>query len=127
MKVLFDSIYTLYQSDDLSNGLSDLYNTQAPPDAVFPYGVFTLVSDVQEFTFTEEGENCLVQFSLFDDESSSVRVCDLFELLKTMLDFVDLTITGYTIISTTREVANLIKVEDVWQYVTTYRIVFEKD
>ena len=127
MKTLFEAIYNEYADSTLADSLTALYNTQAPPDATFPYGVFTLVSDVPDWTFTENFENCLIQFSLFDDSSSSSDICDYFELLKTTFDFHDLVIGGYTIISFTREVANLIKVENVWHYTATYRIVFQKN
>lgn len=128
MKTLFQAIYSEYSGSSLAASLTDLYNTRAPDDAVYPYGVFTLVSNVQDFTFTEKFEDCLVQFSLFSDiKSDSTQVCDLFELLKTVFDFLDLEISGYTTISIVRGIANLIKEKDVWHYAVTYRIVLQTD
>jgi len=127
MKTLFQAVYSEYAGSALASSLTDLYNTQAPSEAVFPYGVFTLVSNVHDFTFTERFENCLLQFSLFDDSSSPSNVCDYFELLKAVFDFLDLEVSGYTTVSLVREAANLITVEDVWQYTVTYRIYLQTD
>jgi len=129
MKTLFQAIYATYEASDLAASLTGLYNTQAPADAVFPYSVYTLVSNVQDFTFTENFEDCLVQFSLFSDVmSDSTQVCDLFELLKTAFDFLlDLGVAGYATISIVREIANLIKEKNVWHYAVTYRILLQED
>jgi len=129
MKTLFQSIYTKYLASDLpAEGMTGLYNTQAPSDAEFPYGIFTLVSAVQDFTFTETFEDCLIQFSLFSDvKSDSTEVCNLFELLKATFDFVDLTVSGYKVVSFVRGIANLLQVEGVWQYTISYRILLQEN
>ena len=129
MNTLFTSIYTAYLASGLPDaGMTGLYNTEAPPGAEFPYGVFTLVSDVPDWTFTEDFENCLIQFNLYSDHRTKpAEVCALFELLKAAFDFVDLTVTGYTSVSLTREMATLLRVDMVWQYTVTYRIYLEKD
>jgi len=129
MKTLFQAIYARYKATALgSSALTDLYQTTAPSKAVFPYGTFDLITDTPDWTFTEDEEDCLVQFSLFSDiKSDSTQVCALFELLKTAFDKFDLVVSGYEIISCERQPANLIKVEGVWQYTVTYRIILQKD
>ena len=50
MQDLFTAIYTHFTEDsDLAGSVSDLYNTEAPQNAVFPYIVFSLVSDTEDF------------------------------------------------------------------------------
>lgn len=129
MNTLFTAIYTAYLASGLpAAGMTDLYNTEAPAGVAFPYGVFTLVSDVPDGTFTEDFENCLVQFNLFSDHRTSpVEICTLFELLKTAFDFVDLTVSGYKSVSLTREMSTLLRIDMVWQYTITYRIYLEQD
>lgn len=127
MTDLFAAIITRYEAVGLSNSLTGLWNTQAPQEAVFPYGVFSLISDVPEWTFTEDFENCLLQFNLFSDKSDPVEICALFELLKTAFDFLDLTISNYETVSLVRENSILTRIEDVWQYNVTYRVVLQKD
>jgi len=127
MKTLFQAIYARYQATALSDSLTDLYFAQAPPKTVFPYGVFSLISDVADWTFTEDFEDCLIQFSLFSSVmSDQTEICTAFELLKAAFDKFDLVVADYRIVSLERGIANLIKQEDVWHYAVTYRIYLEK-
>jgi len=132
MLELFEAIFSHYQSDPLSRHLKGFYHTEAPQEAEFPYGVFSLVSNVQDFTYTEDFENCLVQFNLYSDDSSPRQACELYELLKgdpvegTGFDFLELSIEEYRTVSLMRENAILTRVEGVWQYNVTYRMVLQK-
>lgn len=131
MKELFEAVYAHYLLDPLANSMSGLYNTEAPQEAKFPFGVFLLVSNVQDFTFSENFENCLVQFNLFSSESSPVEISNLYELLKgdtvsgTGFDFLELFLDNYETVSLQREVATLTKVENIWQYNVSYRCVLQ--
>jgi hypothetical protein len=127
MTDLFNAIYTRYQAIGLAGSLTAFYNTKAPETAVYPYGVFNILSVVPDWTFGEEFENCLLQFNLFSKTADATEVCSLFELLKTGFDFHDLAISNYQTVSMTRENAILTQVEDVWQYSVTYRILLQKD
>lgn len=126
MTDLFNALYTRYLAASLSGSLSALHNTIAPEKAVFPYGVFSLISNVPDWTFTENTENCLVQFNLFSDTVDATQICALFELLKTAFDFLDLTIANYETVSMIRENAILTRVENVWQYNVLYRVLLGK-
>jgi len=127
MKDLFESIYTRYQATGLTTLLSAFYNTEAPEDAVFPYGIFSLVSDTPDWTFSENFENCLIQFDLFSKTVNAVEVCSLYEFLKDAFDFQDLFINNHITVSMVRENSNLIRAEDVWQFSITYRVMLQKD
>ena len=104
-----------------------LHNTEAPGEAVFPYGVMALVSNVPDWTFGENFEDCLIQFNLFSENSLCTEIGLTYEALKTAFDFFDLVITGYETVSMVREVANLLKIEGVWQYNVSYRIVVQNN
>lgn len=127
MTDLFVAIYTRYLDTALASSLTALHNTLAPEDAVFPYGVFSLISDVPDWTFSENLENCLVQFNLFSNTVDATEICALFTLLKTAFDFFDLTIANYETVSLTRANSILTRVERVWQYNVTYRILLGKN
>lgn len=127
MTDLFVAIMTRYDAVALSSSLTGLWNTEAPQDAVFPYGVFQLISNVPEWQFEEDFENILLQFNLFSKTSSPVQICALYTLLKTAFDFFDLTIANYETVSLIRENAILTRIENVWQYNVTYRIVMQKN
>ena len=124
---LFNAIYDYYTTTPLASSLENLYNTEAPEDVEFPYGVFTLLSDVSDWTFTEEMENCLIQFNLFSKTVDTEEICTLFDLLITAFDFVDLDIDNYVCISATRENSILTRPEKVWQYNITYRFLLGKE
>lgn len=128
MTDLFIAIMTRYADEEvlLSNSLTNLHNTLAPQDAVFPYSVFSLISDVPDWTFGENLENILLQFNLFSSNSSPVQICALFELLKTAFDFLELSIDNYETIYMVRENAILTRIEKIWQYNVTYRILLGK-
>lgn len=128
MTDLFAAIMVRYAAVPLKDSLTGgLWNTEAPQETAFPYGVFALISDVPDWTFSENLENILLQFNLFSDTSDPVEICALFELLKTAFDFHELTIANYETVSMIRENAILTRVEDVWQYNVTYRIILGKN
>ncbi len=66
----------------------------APEGSVFPYIVFSIISDVPEKTFTEDFEDILIQFSLFSSASSSGEIEDMFAHLKELYDECAMTITA---------------------------------
>jgi len=106
-----------------------LYNTVAPQKATLPYGVFLLVSGVPEWTFTENMENCLIQFSLFDDSTSASNICDAYDALTALYDDCQLTISGYSHLYMQRQSQQLIREEEdpgTWHYIIEYRIMMEK-
>ena len=103
-----------------------LYNTQAPQNAVFPFAVFTEISDVNEYTFTTSFENVLVQFSLFSTEESVSEVRDMFTYCKSLFDWCSLSITGYAFLYMRREGTHLTKDDrPAWQRIIEYRVQFE--
>lgn len=127
MTDLFNAIYNYYLTTSLASSLSALYNTQAPENAIFPYGVMALINNAEDWTFTEEMEDCLVQIDLYSSTEDAVEVCNLFELLKMAFDFHDLSVTNYVTISLTREAANLVREEYIWHYSITYHIILGKE
>jgi len=126
MKVLFEAIYARWLSEG-KLGLTQLYNTEADNDAVFPYGVFTTNITPDDPGFGEEGENCLIMFVLYSKETLSTEVCQAFEAFKAAFDKHDLAVDGYEPISLTREPANMIRIEKVWQYSVTYSLLIQKN
>ncbi len=134
---LYTAIYDHFKADPLFTSavhLTDLYDTEAPADAVFPYGTVAIISDIPDFTFTEDFEDCLVQFNLFSKKTSAEELGILFNLLKgdaevgEGFDYHDLTfIDNFQPVSLVRVNAGRIKVEKVWQYNVLYRCVLQVD
>jgi len=127
MNELFDAIFDKYVADG-KYGLTALYNTEAKGGAVFPYGVFSLINAATELAdFTEDWENCLIQFNLFDDNSLCTNISTAYKALKNALHKFDLVIVDADVISLRKEVANLIRVEGVWRYNISFRIEMNVD
>lgn len=123
---LFMAIYGRYLTTPLANKITDLYNTEAGEDAEYPYGVFSLPSNVPGGTFTENYEDYLIQFVLYSDKTLSTEVVDAFGALKAAYDKHDLVINNAETISLEREPAILNRVEEVWRYAITYRLLIQK-
>ena len=105
-----------------------LYKERAPQNAVLPYVVFHIISDVYECTFTSDFERIRIQFDLFSSENSSSQVEDMYTNLKALFDWATLTITENVHLYMRRELARLSKdpEEDVWRYIIDYEIMMEK-
>lgn len=128
MQTLFKAIYSRFKADtDLYKNVSDMYNAVAPADAKFPYIVFSLVSDVQDFDSHNVLEDVMFQFNIFSKKKSPKEVSDIFEYLKgntitgTGYDFYELLVDNYNTLILKREAATLAQVDEVWQYNITYR------
>jgi len=125
MKTLFEAIYNKFVADG-KYGLTALYNTEAEGEAAYPYGIFSLVNAATELAdFTEDWENCLIQFNLFDDDPKATDISAVCKLLKDAFHKFDLDIDGYETISLVKEVANLIRVGERWLYNISFRIIIQ--
>ena len=132
MQVLFTGLYSKFTG---STGVGSLYAllggrlhpNEAPQGSAYPYGVYYLISDVPEYTFSETIENTLIQFNLFDDDSSATDINTAFTALTTLYDWETISIDGYTSIYMQRELSYLLRESDVWNYMIQYRLVFQKN
>jgi len=129
MKALFDAIndkfkvYNPFYAD--INGR--MYFTQASQKAIFPYCVYSLISDMYEYQFTEEFSNIKIQFSIFDNAESSVNIEKYFEDLKTLYDWCTLSVSGYTSVYMRREQSRLLRDDRAWHRAVDYRCYLEKN
>lgn len=121
---LFDALYARWVA---RMGTPLLYNTEADDEAVFPYGTFTLVGNTPDWTFSEDFEDCFIQFNLFSETTTCEEASDLFEALKSAFDKFDLVVDGHETISLVRGVANLVRVDKKWQYIVNYELNIQKD
>ena len=127
MKELFTGIYTKFSNDgDLSGVVTGMYFTEAPQDAVMPYVVFHKISGVPDHTFTEDMENVIIQFNIFDDHSSSTTVNDIYAKLTALFDWCTLTVAGWNSIYMKRELDNLTRDNDIWNYFAQFRLEIQK-
>jgi hypothetical protein len=129
MKELFTALYTKSTGSTLSTALGGrLYNTIAPQGQPMPFCVFSMVSGVHDWTFTEDMEDVVIQFSLFESSQSPGTICDNYNKLIALYDNCALSVSSYTHILMHRQNQQLLRDEEdgVWHYVVEYRIIIEK-
>lgn len=130
MKTLFQAIMGRFAGSALSTALGGrLYNSVAAQTATPPYGVFLLVSGVPDWTFTDNMEEALIQFSLFDENASPATICDLYDKLTALFDDCVLTVTDWTHLYMWRDSQQLVREEEdpgYWHYIVQYRLLMEK-
>jgi len=128
MQVLFTGIYSKYNgSTALKAAITGLYLSEAIQTAVYPYGVYHLISDVPSWTFDSDMEGYIIQFNLYSENSSSTEVNTAFTALTNLFDDSEITVDGYTHIFMWREMSLLTRESDVWNYMLQYRIMNQKD
>ncbi len=85
-------------------GDKKVYNTMAPQTATLPYLVYGILTDMPDGTFTDLAaiENMTFYVNCFSS-TSVAHVMQIADLVKTAMDNVTLTITGYTSMVCMRE------------------------
>lgn len=134
MKVFTSALVTKFTGtphNTLYTALSGrLYNVKTPPQEVFPYCIFSFVSEnfEQLLASGEEIETSAIDFTLYSNNESSTEVYDLYDKLIALFDECSLTVTGYTHIRMNREMSTLTFDNElkVWQYIIRYRLILSK-
>ena len=127
MQVLFTGLYNKYNGNAaLKAVINGFYFTEAPQDAVMPYIVYHKISGVPDHTFTEDMENVIIQFNIYDDHSSSTTVNDIYAKLTALFDWCTLIVAGWNSIYMKRELDNLTRDNDIWNYFLQFRLEIQK-
>lgn len=137
MEELFKAIYTKFTAS--SSGHTSIYSDvsgqfyldEAPQSSAstslnMPYVVYNLISLVREDTFTNQGEDAVIQFNLFSNTAAATEVTTMFKHLAALYDWCDLSISGYNHIYMRRELSYLRRVNSAWHYAVEYRTYFSK-
>lgn len=137
MKALFTGIYSHFTAESggahntfYTNIGGRLYFTRAPQGATFPYAVFWMVSHSPEYYFNNElYEEFAIQFDLFDEDQSSSNIGTYVSNMQTLFDDAAVTVTGYGTLIFERELAHLLRHEDIniWQWAVEYTVLLEKE
>lgn len=139
MKVVFTAIKTLFDATSGTPAVHNaaylalggrLYLGQAPQPVTAPYCVYTMVSQVAGWSFSDAEEMFRIQFSIWSQSASAVEVLDASSALWVLYDDCTLTVTGYRHIYMQRELSVLLR-EDVedeiwWHHATDYVVRMEK-
>ena len=127
MQALFTGLYNKYNGDtDLKAVITGFYFTEAPQDAVMPYIVYNKISGRPDYTYTEDMENVLIQFNIYDDHSSSTTINDIYKKLTALFDWCVLSVDGWSSIYMKRELDMLTRTNDTWDYFLEYRLEIQQ-
>jgi len=134
MQVLFESLYNKFTGSTGAGSLyveldGHLHFSEVPQGTAYPYGVYHLISNVPSWIFgTDENtmENYIIQFNLYSEKNSSTDINTAFLALTNLYDWCDLDTSGYSNIYMKRELSNLTKESDIWNYFVQYRIEVQK-
>ena len=127
MQVLFTGLYNKYNSNAaLKAVVSGMYLTEAPQGTLYPYIVYHKISGVADYTYTEDMENVIIQFNIYDDHSSSTTINDIYTKLTALFDWCSLTVVSWNSIYMKRELDNLTKDNGIWNYFVQYRLEIQK-
>lgn len=105
------------------------YSFKAPQDTDSPYCVLHLINNKYDFTFTEDFADVKLRFTIYSDyKYSQSEASTIFNNLKSLFDWVELTVSGYTHFICKRNFSNLewIDAEEVWQYVVEYDLFLQE-
>ena len=128
MQVLFTGVYKKFNDDitGLKTSVTGLYLDRALQGTAYPYIVYHKISGRPDYTYTEDMENVLIQFNIYDDNSSSTTINDIYAKLTALFDWCTLTVLGWNSIYMKEEFGYLENMNDVWNYMVSYRLEIQK-
>ncbi len=127
MQVLFQAIYSKFSNNGaLSGAVTGMYLTEAPQGTAYPYIVYHKISGRPDYTFSEDMENVLIQFNIYDSNSSSTTINDIYTKLTALFDWCTLTVSGWDSIYMKRELDDLTRDNDIWRYLVQFRLEIQQ-
>lgn len=127
MKALTKAIFSKLSGSSLSTAIGGrLYEGLAPNGATMPYCSYYIVNVSRDWTFGAGEQDVLVQFSLFDNNSSADTIKDAYDLLKALYDRASLTPTAGTVYFMRLESCNGFNRDEdgIWQCDSDFRISY---
>ncbi len=138
MKELGESLINYFNTADGDGNYSTLYGllggklyrSLAPQNRTFPFCAFQFITETPLFVISgkNDAEEVLVQFNLYSNNpTSAVEIENLSAALKSLFDWANLTVDGYTFIFMRREFSRQYQDPDqVWVCSVQYRVHLEK-
>lgn len=135
MNALESAIMTKYNSlphNTLYNSLNGFYNTLAPDNAEFPYGVFKIIGRIPEATFgvtvPRQIEKIVVRIWIYDNTyGDKTNINNYEQYVHDLFDYATLSVASYSFMTMTRMDSKIDLDDDVWQNANTYRIEIEEN
>jgi hypothetical protein len=101
-----------------------LWDIEADQGSAYPYGVFQIISDVEDVTFSDVKDNIIVQFKIFDNTAkSSVKLDAVLIQLLAAYNRKDLTLTAGSFVSMQKQNVMQNKSDNIWEYLVLFRVI----
>ena len=96
INVLNTSIYTALNVSAITTlATGGVYHVKAPQGTAYPFVTYFAVINVQGDTFTEYGNDTLIQIDVWSDSNSAAESGEIVEDIAGVMDDKVLTISGY--------------------------------
>ena len=135
MNELFTAIWNIFIANPLEGFYlavgGRMHKYVAPQESTFPYSVFQIVGDDTDFDFTDTREEITIQFDVYSQDNSNTEAGNLIQSLKDMFDNAQLSVSGWNVISWTRQNParpknDFKQVTPIQGYYVEYDIILEK-
>ena len=95
INALNTAIYTALNVASITGSVTGIYHVKAPQGTAYPTVTYKAVINVQGDTFTEYGNDTLIQIDVWSDSNSAAESGEIVELIAAQMDDKVLTISGY--------------------------------
>ena len=136
MKDLFTGLWTYTQTisaTSFRNGIGGRFFLEyAPEGTQFPYGVYSLDSNIHDWQFKSDYEEPVILLNIFSDDPDGSEVLDLELKARDAFDEANFTVTNHTLIKFRFDNEwlsvdpNIIPNKTIWQYSIQYRALLRK-
>lgn len=127
MKALWEALYTKFAAD---TNFRDAVSSQFYPGfadqerASCPYAVYYQITDLADWTFSEDIEVITMQISVYDDQNSPTRIKTIEGYLYALFDDATLSVADYDFVRMHRQITNIARDDryGTWQLNVDYEI-----
>ena len=84
--VLNTAIYTALNVSVITNLVTGIYHVKAPQGTAYPFITYFAVINIQGDTFTEWGNDTLIQIDVWSDSNSAAESGEIVELIAAQMD-----------------------------------------
>ena len=137
MKDLFTGLWTYTQTTSATsfrNGIgSRFFPEYAPEGTQFPYGVYSLDSNIHDWQFKSDYEEALITLHLFSDDDDGSEIMDLEKKARSAYDDANFTVANHTLLRFRFDNEwltahpDMIPNKIIWQYTIQYSVLLHKN
>ncbi len=123
------AIYTALNVASITNSVTGVYHVKAPQGTAYPYITYFVIIDVQGDTFTEWGDDTLMQIDAWSDSNSAAESGAIVKLVAAQMDDKVLNIlSGYNNALAIRQNTRLLYEDEnaIFHQIMEYKIRWSK-